>query len=115
MEQIDKDDYLVSTILGDDETLGSDSHSNSAESSSDLSQFGVFTSSGMVRVDEESEEHKMIKIFFILGMGREANVVAVHKNVCSEGSTSQAGLERFWSFSKAVARKHGGNVNIVPS
>lgn len=36
----------------------------------------------------------MIKIFFILGMGREANVVAVHKNVCSEGSTSQAGLER---------------------
>lgn len=55
----------------------------------------------------------MIKVFFILGMGREANVVAVHKNVCSEGSTSQARLETFRSFSKAVAQKHGGNANIV--
>lgn len=48
----------------------------------------VFNSNGMVRVDEESEEHKVMKIFFILGRGREANVVAVHKNMCSEGSTS---------------------------
>lgn len=115
MEQIDKDDYLVSTIPGDDETLGSNSYSNSAGSSSDLSQFGVFTNNGIVRVDEESEEHKIIKIFFILGMAREANFEVVHKNVCSEGSTSQARLERFRSFSKAVARKYGGNANIVPA
>ncbi|PRQ19108.1 putative poly(ADP-ribose) polymerase, catalytic domain-containing protein [Rosa chinensis] len=69
----------------------------------------------MVKVDEESEEHKLIKIFFDLGMGTEANVVAVHKNLCSERTTSRARLERFWSFSKAVARKHGGNANIVPA
>ncbi|XP_062028726.1 probable inactive poly [ADP-ribose] polymerase SRO2 [Rosa rugosa] len=115
MEQIDNDDYLLSTILDGNDTRGSNSHSNRERSSSDLSQFGVFSSNGMVKVDEESEEHKLIKIFFDLGMGTEANVVAVHKNLCSEGTTSRARLERFRSFSKAVARKHGGNANIVPA
>ncbi|KAK6117923.1 hypothetical protein DH2020_048328 [Rehmannia glutinosa] len=77
-------------------------------------QFRDFARNGMVRLEENEGEHNVIKNGFLVGMGvlgKEIDVVAVHKNSCSSVS-GQARMESFRIFSQAVAAKRGGDANI---
>ncbi|KAK3041805.1 hypothetical protein RJ639_000321 [Escallonia herrerae] len=100
----------VSISLDDHDTLVADSESDT--SSSD--QFRCFTKNGLIKVEEDRNEHDIIKKGFLVGMGqlgKETDVVAVHRN-SYDGLTGQARFETFRIFSQAVAQKCGGSANI---
>ncbi|KAM1170785.1 hypothetical protein ACFX15_020673 [Malus domestica] len=112
-DQFEFEDQISMTIDNDEEIL--DAGSDGGDSNDSVSgRFGVFTRSGMVRVDDESFEHEIIRKSFVLGMdlaGRDTNIVAVHKNLSSD-PTRRARFESFKIFTQAVARKCGGNANV---
>ncbi|KAM0984126.1 hypothetical protein FF1_011657 [Malus domestica] len=112
-DQFEFEDQISMTIDNDEEIL--DSGSDCGDSNAAVSdRFGVFTRSGMIRVDDESLEHEIIKKSFVSGMGlagRDTNIVAVHKNLSSD-PTRKARFESFKIFSQAVASKCGGNANV---
>ncbi|KAK9276522.1 hypothetical protein L1049_006056 [Liquidambar formosana] len=111
MEHI-KVEEQVSMTLDDHEILVPDSETD--EPTSTFDGFGSFTRNGMINLDEGNGEHDIIKKSFLLGMGdfgKDANVVAIHKNSYSS-LAGQARLESFRIFSEAVAKKCGGDANI---
>ncbi|KAM0987461.1 hypothetical protein ACFX13_011770 [Malus domestica] len=112
-DQFEFEDQISMTIDNDEEIL--DSGSDCGDSNAAVSdRFGVFTRSGMIRVDDESLEHEIIKKSFVSGMGlagRDTNIVAVHKNLSSD-PTRKARFESFKIFSQAVASKCGGNASV---
>ncbi|KAA8533150.1 hypothetical protein F0562_033317 [Nyssa sinensis] len=102
----------VSLTIDDHETLSADSDIDSFSSNSE--QFGFFTQKGMIQVEEGNSEHEIIKKSFLMGMGslgKETNIVAIHRNSHSN-LIGQARLDTFRIFSEAVAKKCGGNANI---
>ncbi|KAI3467535.1 hypothetical protein Pfo_024198 [Paulownia fortunei] len=106
----------VSMTVHDYETTRYDSGGESSGGSGS-GQFKEFAGNGMVRLEEDDgndSEHGVIKKSFLVGMGllgKEIEVVAVHKNSYSSVS-GQAKLEAFRIFCQAVAAERGGDANI---
>ncbi|XP_049404278.1 probable inactive poly [ADP-ribose] polymerase SRO2 [Solanum stenotomum] len=76
--------------------------------------FRSFKRNGMIELEERNKEHDLIKAGFLSGMGhlgKEVEVVAIHKNSCST-ILGQARLESFRIYSEAMRKKCGGNANI---
>lgn len=95
----------VSMTVDDYELLADSDCDSSPES--DSRQFRDFLRSGMVRLQQDHGDYAVIKRI----LGRELNVVAIHKNSYST-VTGQAKLQAFHAFSKAAKAKRGGDANI---
>lgn len=83
-------------------------------SNPDFEKFKFFSGDGMIRLDEAKDEHCVIKKSFLTGMGllgKESDVVAIHKNLYSS-RTGLVRMEAFRIFSAAVAEKCGGDANV---
>uniref|UniRef100_A0A5B7AX47 Putative inactive poly(ADP-ribose) polymerase SRO2 n=1 Tax=Davidia involucrata TaxID=16924 RepID=A0A5B7AX47_DAVIN len=103
----------VSMTVDDHEISSADSEIDSSASSSS-EQFRFLTQKGMIQVEEGNSEHEIIKKSFLEGigpLGKDTNIVAIHRNSHS-CLTGKARLETFRIFSEAVAKKCGGNANI---
>lgn len=95
----------------DQDQLVSDCESSVSGPSFDNSP--IFTD-GLIRVDEEERLHKIIEDRFIIGLGSlgtRTKVEAIYRNSFSS-LMSQARLQSFHIFSRAIEKKCGGNPNI---
>lgn len=75
----------------------------------------IFIRMGLVRVEQESTEFKMVKRSFLKGMeymGDVTGLMAVHKNNVSCNLGRQVRSDSFRIFSQAVANNCGGNANV---
>ncbi|XP_022951201.1 probable inactive poly [ADP-ribose] polymerase SRO2 [Cucurbita moschata] len=103
----------IFTTIEDYERLGSGNHGDEYDSLSS-NRFRLLQGSGMRRLEEKGLEHETVAKCFVSGLGsigRDAQVVAVHKNWSSD-SGKVAREEAFRIFSDAVATKCGGDANI---
>lgn len=68
----------------------------------------------MIKLEEHGQAYDLIKASFLSGMeqlGKEIEVVAIHKNSCSR-IMGQARLKSFRINSEVMRNKCGGDVNI---
>lgn len=104
----------ISITIDDYERLGSGNYEGDEYDSFTSNRFRFLQASGMTRLEDKGVEHKTVAKSFVSGLGllgRDARVVAVHKNWSSDsGKTARA--EAFRIFSVAVAAKCGGDANI---
>ena len=107
MEQEDQ-----ASIIIDDGGEILDTGSESDASSSSVPKpdyFYAFTRNGMMKIGEESKEHRLIKNQFLTGMkqlANDINVVAIHKNIRST-LYMQARFNAFKSCIDAVRERRG--------
>nr|XP_018625199.1 probable inactive poly [ADP-ribose] polymerase SRO5 [Nicotiana tomentosiformis] len=92
------------------------------ESAVSDSESGIFASNyqehtksdDLIRINEGDKMHKIISRKFISGLGvlgLSTQIEAIHKNICSS-FTMQANLQPFFTFSKSMEKKCGGNANV---
>lgn len=104
----------VSIIIDDGGEIldaGSETDSSSSSSSSVPKPdcFDAFTRNGMMRIGEESKEHRVIKNQFLSGMNQlaeDTSVVTIHRNICST-MYMKARFEAFKSCVDAVRERRG--------
>lgn len=109
MEQEDQESFII-----DDggEILDAGSETDSSSSSSSVPKpdcFDAFTRNGMMRIGEESKEHREIKNRFLAGMNqlaKDTSVVTIHKNICST-MYMKARFEAFNSCVDAIRERCG--------
>ncbi|CAA3006980.1 probable inactive poly [ADP-ribose] polymerase SRO2 isoform X1 [Olea europaea subsp. europaea] len=111
----DQDQVSITVDDHHQEIVAAAAADSECESSNpDVEKFEFFTGNGMIRLDEEKNEHIVIKDSFLMGMrllGKESDVVAIHKNLYSS-RTGMVRMEAFRIFSAAVAEKCGGDANV---
>ncbi|XP_055806866.1 probable inactive poly [ADP-ribose] polymerase SRO2 [Solanum dulcamara] len=113
MDQLGDDDQVSITIENQEILLSSDSEVESRSSTLN-SHFRSFMRNGLIKVEEGEEEHDLMKAGFVSGLrqlGKEIEVVAIHKNLCST-IIGQAKLQSFRIYCEAMRKKCGGNANI---
>ncbi|KAJ0094584.1 hypothetical protein Patl1_16128 [Pistacia atlantica] len=113
MARVNNNQEQVSIPIDYDEIADVNSLSDDANSASN--PFGFLTNNGMIKIEEESWWHIFVKNSFLFGMGQlaiDTRIVAIHKN-SNCGLTGKARLTSFTIFYDAVAKKCGGNANIV--
>ncbi|KAL2559762.1 Poly [ADP-ribose] polymerase [Forsythia ovata] len=106
------EDRVSITVDDHQEIVSADSECESLNPN--FEKFKIFTKNGMVRLDEGKNEHSTIKKIFLMGiglLGKESDVVAIHKNLYSS-LVGAARMEAFRVFSAAVAVKCGGDANV---
>ncbi|KAH6826772.1 hypothetical protein C2S53_016910 [Perilla frutescens var. hirtella] len=102
--ELERETQVSMTVDDYDPVADSDCESSPQ---SDSREFRDFSRNGMLRLERDHGEYGVIKRI----LGKELNVVAIHKNSYST-VTGQARLEAFRAFSQAVATKRGGDANI---
>ncbi|XP_055806863.1 probable inactive poly [ADP-ribose] polymerase SRO2 [Solanum dulcamara] len=113
MDQLGDDEQISMTIENQEMLLSFDSEAESPTPTLDNS-FGSFRRNGVIKVEEGNEEHDLIKAGFVSGLrqlGKEIEVVAIHKNLCST-IIGQAKLQSFRIYCEAMRKKCGGDANI---
>lgn len=68
---------------------------------------------GLMRMDEDEKLHRIVESAFLSGLGslrQYTSVVDIRRNGFTS-FTSQARLQSFRIFGRAVEKKHGGNAN----
>ncbi|KAL2559795.1 putative inactive poly [ADP-ribose] polymerase SRO2 [Forsythia ovata] len=106
------EDRVSITVDDHQEIVSADSECESLNPN--FEKFKIFTKNGMIRLDEGKNEHSTIKKIFLMGiglLGKESDVVAIHKNLYSS-LVGAARMEAFRIFSAAVAGKCGGDANV---
>lgn len=109
MEREDQESFII-----DDggEILDAGSETDSSSSVPKPDCFDAFTRNGMMRIGEESKEHRVIKNQFLTGMNqlaKDTSVVTIHKNIFST-MYMKARFEAFKSCVDAI-REHRGDRN----
>ncbi|KAH7857873.1 hypothetical protein Vadar_017400 [Vaccinium darrowii] len=106
------EDEQASMTIDDYEFPVSDSEEDSFASSV-FEEFGAFNQKGLIRVQEGHRCYQMINGWIAQGMGMDhKNVAAVHKIPWS-GPNGLGQLEAFHISSSEMAKKCGGNGNVM--
>lgn len=113
MDQLGDDEQVSMNKENQEMLLSSDSEAESPSPTLD-NFFRLFKRNGMMKLEERDKEHDLIKAGFLSGMGqlgKEVEVVGIHKNSCST-ILGQARLQSFRIYCEAMRNKCGGNANI---
>ncbi|KAK4350414.1 hypothetical protein RND71_029727 [Anisodus tanguticus] len=105
--------FTESTSSSNDDV--EDPEVSDSESSVIGSNYQENNNTGLMRIDEGDKIHGVISNKLLSGLGcfesSTPQITAIHKETCSN-FTKQAKLQSFVIFSKAVAKKNGGNANV---